>query len=47
MNSDGASWKTERRFPFVVESPEAKSVTSWPRSTRPSARSATIHSMPP
>jgi hypothetical protein len=47
MNSDGASWKTETRFALVVESPEAKRVTSWPRSARPSARSATIHSMPP
>src|SRR5512132_2163993 len=34
-------------FAFVRESPDAKSVTSWPASTRPSARSATIHSMPP
>src|SRR5512133_293347 len=34
-------------FAFVFESPEAKSVTSWPASTRPSARSDTIHSIPP
>jgi hypothetical protein len=47
MNSDGASVKTETSFAFVVESPEAKSVTLWPRSASPSARSETIHSMPP
>ena len=44
---EGATSKTERSSAFVFESPDAKSVTSWPASTRPSASSATTHSMPP
>ena len=34
-------------FALVWESPDANSVTSWPASTSPSARSETIHSIPP
>src|SRR5512133_2259900 len=35
------------RFALVSESPDAKSVTSWPASTSPSARSETTSSIPP
>ena len=45
--SDGASSKIETSSASVLESPEAKSVTSCPAPTRPSARSETIHSIPP
>ncbi len=43
----GAWSKTEASFAFVWESPDAKRVTSCPWSTRPSASSQTIHSIPP
>ena len=36
-----------RQLARVRESPEAKSVTSWPASASPSASSETIHSIPP
>ena len=45
--SEGAVGKTDASSAFVSESPDAKSVTSWPASTRPSASSDTTHSIPP
>ena len=47
MRALGAASNTDESLAFVCESPEAKSVTSWPASTSPSASSQTIHSIPP
>ena len=43
----GAISYTNASFADVCESPDANNVTSWPASTRPSARSDTTHSIPP
>ena len=43
----GACSKTYSSRAFVLESPVANSVTSCPASARPSASSATTHSIPP
>jgi hypothetical protein len=37
----------ETSVAFVREPPDAKSVTSWPASTRPSASNDTTSSIPP
>jgi hypothetical protein len=47
IRSLGASLNTDASRARVRESPEAKSVTSWPASASPSASSETIHSIPP
>ena len=47
QSSEGAVGKTDSSSAFVSESPDAKSVTSWPVSARPSASSDTTHSIPP
>ena len=47
MYVGGGSGNTASSFARVRESPEAKSVTSWPASARPSASSDTTHSIPP
>ena len=47
IHSLGALSKTDSSRARVCESPEAKSVTSCPSATRPSASSATTRSIPP
>jgi hypothetical protein len=47
IRSLGASSKTAASLARVLESPEAKRVTSWPASASASASSETIHSIPP
>ncbi len=46
-SAPGATGNTDSSFAEVVESPGANSVTSCPRSARPSASSETTHSIPP